>query len=131
MIGLDTNVLVRYFAQDDEVQSGKATQLIESLSDVDPGFISLVTLIELVWVMQVAYKAKKDNVVQILSLLLQTKEFIVENTEIALQALAVFRDSKAGFADCLIERAGHKYGCEYTATFDTDAAATSGMRLLK
>lgn len=131
MIGLDTNVLVRYFAQDDEVQSSKATNLIESLSDAEPGFISMVTLIELVWVMQGAYKAKKDNIVHILSLLLQTKEFIVENTETALQALAVFRDSKAGFSDCFIERTGHKYGCEYTATFDTDAAATSGMRLVK
>ena len=32
MIGLDTNVIVRYIAQDDEVQSAKATHLIESLS---------------------------------------------------------------------------------------------------
>ncbi|MBI3714005.1 MAG: type II toxin-antitoxin system VapC family toxin [Burkholderiales bacterium] len=131
MIGLDTNVLVRYFAQDDEIQSKKATKLIESLSDAAPGFISMVTLIELVWVMQGAYKAKKDSIVQILTLLLQTKEFIVENAEIAWQALAIFRDSKSGFPDCLIERTGNKYGCEYTATFDLDAAATSGMRLLK
>lgn len=131
MIGIDTNVLVRYFAQDDEIQSAKATKFIESLSAADPGFVSLVTLIELVWVMQVAYKTKKADIVEILTLLLQTKEFIVENAEIALQALTVFRDSKAGFSDCLIERTGHKNGCKYTATFDSDAATTSGMRLLK
>lgn len=131
MIGFDTNVLVRYFAQDDDVQSPKATKLIEALSGDEPGFVSLVTLIELVWVMQVAYKAKKPDVVQILTLLLQTKEFVVQDAETAMQALAVFRDSKAGFADCLIERSGHKFGCLYTATFDSDAAATSGMRLLK
>ena len=131
MIGLDTNVLVRYFAQDDEIQSRKATNLIESLSDAEPGFVSMVTLIELVWVMQAVYKKNKDDIVKIMTLLLQTKEFIVENTEIALQALAVFRDSKAGFSDCLIERTGHKYGCKFTATFDLDAATTSGMRLLK
>ena len=131
MIGLDTNVLVRYFAQDDDAQSSKATKLIETLSDDEPGFVSLVALIELVWVMQVAYKAKKTDVVKILGLLLQTKEFVVQDAEIALQALAVFRDSKAGFSDCLIERTGHKFGCSHTATFDTDAAATSGMRLLK
>lgn len=130
MIGLDTNVLVRYFAQDDALQSPKATRLIESLSDDTPGFVSLVTLIELVWVMQVAYKTKKPNVVQILSLLLQTKEFVVQDAETALQALAAFRDSEAGFSDCIIERAGHKNGCKYTATFDIDAAATSGMRLI-
>lgn len=134
MIGLDTNVLVRYFAQDHQIQSAKATTLIESLSDKDGdkkrGFVSLVTLIELVWVMQGAYKIKKSDIVKILTLLLQTREFIVENTEVALQALSLFADSKSGFADCLIERTGHKFGCQYTVTFDTDAATTSGMHLI-
>ena len=101
MIGLDTNVLVRYFAQDDEAQSAQATTLMESLTDQAPGFVSLVTLVELVWVMQGAYKAKKADVVVILQMLLQTREVAIENTEVALQALAHFADSKAGFADCL------------------------------
>lgn len=130
MIGLDTNVLVRYFAQDHKVQSARASALMESLSDQSPGFVSLVTLVELVWVMQDAYKTKKPDVVRILQLLLQTREVVVENTELALQALARFSESKAGFADCLIERSGNRSGCTYTATFDTSAAATAGMRLL-
>jgi predicted nucleic-acid-binding protein len=41
MIGLDTNVLVRYIAQDDPVQSPKAMRLIESLAADDPGYVSL------------------------------------------------------------------------------------------
>jgi predicted nucleic-acid-binding protein len=130
MIGLDTNVLVRYFAQDHKEQSAQATVLMESLTDQTPGFVSLVTLVELVWVMQGAYKAKKADIVAILQMLLQTREVVAENTEIALQALARFAESKAGFADCLIERSGHRSGCTYTATFDIDAAATAGMRLL-
>jgi predicted nucleic-acid-binding protein len=130
MIGLDTNVLVRYFAQDHKVQSKQATLLIEALTDQVPGFVSLVTLVELVWVMQGAYKANKADVVTILQMLLQTREILVENAEVALQALNRFAESKAGFADCLIERSCHRSGCTYTATFDRDAAATAGMRLL-
>jgi predicted nucleic-acid-binding protein len=130
MIGLDTNVVVRYFAQDDEQQSALATAEIESLTDDSPGYISLVTLVELVWVMQGAYKVSKTEIISILQTLLQTREIRVENTEVALQALALFTSSKAGFADCLIERCGHKAGCAYTVTFDSDAAASAGMRLL-
>lgn len=130
MIGLDTNVLVRYFAQDHKVQSAQATILMESLSDQTPGFVSLVTLIELVWVMQGAYKAKKNDIVTILEKLLQTREIIIENADVALQALSRFAESKAGFADCIIERSGYRSGCVYTVTFDNDAAATAGMRLL-
>ena len=130
MIGLDTNVLVRYFAQDHEGQSARAASLMESLSEQELGFVSLVTLVELVWVMQGAYKAKKTDIVAILQMLLQTREIFVENTETALQALARFAESKAGFADCLIERSGHRSGCTYTAKFDKEAAATAGMRLL-
>ena len=63
MIGLDANVLVRYFAQDDRVQSGKATDLIERrLSERDPGFISIVAMVETVWVLQRAYSLGKQAV---------------------------------------------------------------------
>ena len=131
MIGLDTNVLVLYFAQDHKVQSAQATSLMESLTDDDPGFVSLTALVELVWVMQGAYKAKKREIVMILQMLLQTRELIVENSEVALQAIARFSESKASFADCLIARLGHKAGCIHTVTFDGDAAAIAGMRLIK
>jgi len=130
MIGLDTNVVVRYFAQDHEQQSAHASALIESLTGEEPGFISIVALIELVWVMQGAYKASKAEIVKILQQLLQTREIIVQDAEVVLQALSRFADSKAGFADCLIERIGHRHGCTSTATFDADAAETAGMRRL-
>lgn len=130
MIGLDTNIVVRYFAQDHEQQSACATDLIESLTSESPGFISTVVLVELVWVMQGAYKASKAEIVEILQKLLQTREIIVQDAEVALQALARFADSKAGFADCLIERIGQRNGCDYTISFDGDAAETAGMRRL-
>ena len=130
MIGLDTNIMVRYFAQDHEKQSARATNVIESLTCEEPGFISTIALVEMVWVMQGAYKASKAEIVAILQKLLQTREIVVQDAEIALQTLARFADSKAGFADCLIERIGHRHGCEYTVSFDGDAAETAGMRRL-
>ncbi|MBS1208668.1 MAG: hypothetical protein H6R19_1066 [Proteobacteria bacterium] len=130
MIGLDTNVLVRYIAQDDPVQSPLATRLIESLSIEAPGFVSMVTLVELVWVLSGCYAAGKAELCAVLETLLRTKEIQIADAETAWKALRLFKDSRAGFADCLIECAGRSAGCEYTASFDRDAVRDCGMRLL-
>lgn len=130
MIGLDTCVLVRYIAQDDAEQSSAATSIIESLSGASPGFISTVTLIELVWVLQQCYPTTKDDIVHVIGMLLRTKELKVENAETVWQALRRFTDSKADFADCLIERSANAAGCEFTVTLDPWAAKKAGMRLL-
>ena len=126
MIGLDTNVLVRYVTQDDPVQSAKASELIESLTTLSPGFVSLVSVVELVWVLQSCYQSAKSDVVTVLETLLRTRELIVEHAEIIWQALRRFSANKADFADCLIARCAHAAGCEYTATFDLDAAKAAG-----
>ncbi|WOF81754.1 type II toxin-antitoxin system VapC family toxin (plasmid) [Pseudomonas sp. FeN3W] len=131
MIGLDTNVLVRYVSQDDPVQSPKATDLIESLTDGEPGFIAMVSVVELVWVLQSCYQATKSEIVDMLETLLRTKELVVERAEVVWQALRRFSDSKADFADCLIERCAHAAECEYTITFDSKAAKTAGMRHIR
>jgi len=130
MIGLDTNVLARYITQDDPVQSAKASDLIESLTTASPGFISLVSIVELVWVLQSCYQSAKSDVVMVLETLLRTRELTVEHAEIIWQALRTFVANKADFADCLIERCAHAAGCEYTATFDLSAIKTTGMKRL-
>lgn len=130
MIGLDTNVLVRYVAQDDPAQSAKATDLIESLSVVSPGFIAMVSVVELVWVLQSCYASSRGEIVQVIDTLLRTKELTVEHAEIVWQALRRFTDANADFADCLIERCAHAAGSEYTLTLDGKAAKTAGMRQL-
>ena len=103
MIGLNTNVLVRYVSQDDPVQSPKATNLIESLTAGEPGFIDMVSVMELVWVLQSCYQATKSEIVDVLETLLRTKELVVERAEIVWQALRRFSDSKASFANCLMQ----------------------------
>ena len=128
MIGLDTNVIVRYIAQDDIKQSALATNLINSLTKDSPGFITLVSVVELVWVMQSCYQSTKQEVVKILETLTATRELMIENSETLIKAIRVFSNSKADFSDCLIERSANKAGCEYSVTFDVDAMKHAGFK---
>jgi predicted nucleic-acid-binding protein len=130
MIGLDTNVLVRYVAQDDVKQSAKATKLIESLTPSSQGFIAVVSVVELVWVLQSCYNSAKSEIIVVLETLLRTRELTVENSEIVWQALRRYSQANSDFADCLIERSAHAAGCEHTVTFDSKAAKTAGMQRL-
>jgi predicted nucleic-acid-binding protein len=130
MIGLDTNILVRYLTFDDPKQTARALEVIDSLSVENPGFISLVVIAELVWVLESFYRLTKTEVVSSLETLLRSKELTVERAEIAWQALNNFKASRGGYSDCLIERIGHAAGCRYTLTFDQKASNTAGMKLL-
>lgn len=130
MIGLDTNVLVRYVAQDDAKQSLKASRLVESLTADSPGYVSLVSVVELVWVLAGCYALSKDEICEVLETLLRTKELVVANADIVWKALRLFKSGKADFADCLIELSAQEAGCSHTATFDRDAAKHCGMKLI-
>ena len=130
MIGLDTNVLVRYIMQDDPKQSLKATQLIESLDGDSPGFVSIVSVIELYWVLTSCYALSNVQVKQALEALLRTKQILVDRADQVVRALRVFADGQSDFADCLIERTAAGAGCTGTMTFDTGAAKHAGMTLI-
>jgi predicted nucleic-acid-binding protein len=131
MIGLDTNVLVRYIMQDDPRQSARATALVESLDIDRPGFVGLVSVIELYWVLTSCYHLTNDQVNQALDALLRTKQIVVDRSDQVLRALRVFDAGKADFADCLIERIAASAGCEQTMTFDVNAAKHAGMTLIR
>jgi predicted nucleic-acid-binding protein len=130
MVGLDTNVLVRYVAQDDPRQSAAASRLIEALSPAEPGFITMVVLVESVWVMEDVYGATRDRLGEVVQALLEAQSLVVESAESVWRALASFRKGKADFADCLIARVCAAQGCTVTWTFDKAAARDAGMRLL-
>ena len=131
MIGLDTNVLVRYIMQDDAKQAAKATALIESLSADVPGFITLVSVVELVWVLSSCYSLTRAQVAQALEIILRSRQLIVDQAEQVVRALRAFRAGNADFADCLIERMASSAGCARTMTFDAGAAKTAGMTLIR
>jgi predicted nucleic-acid-binding protein len=131
MIGLDTNVLVRYLTHDEPTQTAAAMRLMNSLSFDSPGFLSLIVIAELVWVLAISYRYQKKEIEQVLENLLRTKELVIERADIVSQALRLFRAGRAGFADCLIERCGRAAGCKHTLTFDWKAVAGAGMRPLQ
>jgi len=131
MIGLDTNVLVRYLAQDDRVQSPLATRFMESfLSQEDPGFVATIVLAELVWVLESNYQFGREQITNLLDALLRAQQLKFQDHDSANQALRDFRTSKADYVDCLIQRLGSGAGCSHTMTFDRAASRIDGMRLL-
>lgn len=130
MIGLDTNVLVRYIMQDDPTQSPKASKLIESLDGDNPGYIAMVSVVELYWVLTSSYELTGQQVAQALEAILRTKQFQVERADQVMRALRVFGAGKADFADCLIERSACGAGCARTMTFDVGASKHAGMTLI-
>ncbi|MES2941588.1 MAG: type II toxin-antitoxin system VapC family toxin [Pseudomonadota bacterium] len=134
MIGLDTNVLVRYLAQDDAAQAALATRLIENeLTPAQPGFISLVVLAEVCWVLTSLYEAGKDELIETVGDFLNTPWFQIEKREVVQAAIRRFKagsSRKAGFADALITEVANAEGCLVTMTFDKAAVRAAGMTLL-
>jgi predicted nucleic-acid-binding protein len=120
MIGLDTNVLVRYITQDDPEQAAQAARLIDASCSVDaPGRVAHIVLCELVWVLRRAYGYSKLQVVEVLSQILVTAELAIENQEVAFQALDAYRDGPADFSDYLLALGNRAAGCRTTYSFDT------------
>jgi len=130
MTGLDTNVLVRFFAQDDPAQSRRVDRFFQTLTPEEPGFISLVALVELVWVLQKRYRMQKAELIECLERLLDSAELVLENQEAVEAAVRRFARVKADFADCVIESCGRAAGCTATVTFDVKAGRSAGMKML-
>jgi predicted nucleic-acid-binding protein len=130
MIGLDTNVLLRFFLQDDVRQSPGSAALFDSLSPRNPGYVSLVTLVELVWVFDRTYRKPRNEISAFLRGLLESNDLVLEKYDAVSQAFQRFDSSNADFSDCLIERLCASAGCSQTMTFDVGAAKSAGMVLL-
>lgn len=132
MIGVDTNVVIRFLAQDDATQSPVATRFMSRLSKERPGFISAVVLAEITWVLSRAYKARRQDVGDAIESLLRSAELVIENADAAYRALGVYRAARtAEFADAFIAETAALAGAKETVTFDHGAASEAGMRLLR
>jgi predicted nucleic-acid-binding protein len=132
MIGLDTNILVRYLIEDDVKQAALAEQLIDSLNAHEGrGFISLVVLVELVWVLESRFDFDRADVRSIVQELLDSKDLLIESSDWVRHALRACISKRVDFADCLIERIAHHHGASVTYTFDQGATKHASMVLLK
>lgn len=123
MIGIDTNILVRYITRDHEEQFNLAKEVLEArCSVVEPGFVDVIVLCELTWVLSRAYGAGREQVAGVVEQLLVTSRLEVQHRDACSAALSIFRNSDTEFADCLIGRLNRDAGCETTFTLDRRAA---------
>ena len=123
MIGLDTSILIRYLTQDDPIHSPRATDLIEHRLTIDnPGFISMVAMVETVWVLGRAYRFGDLEVAEVVEGLLKASVFVVENEVEVFAAMTALREGLGSFPDVLIGALGEKAGCSVTLTFDREAS---------
>src|SRR5208283_5976203 len=122
MLGLDTNVLLRYLTQDDSAQSRRATEIIERRLTVEnPGFVSLVSILEIVWVLGSLYKRTRGEIADHIEMILAADSLEVQNEQEVYQAVVALRNGTGSFEDALIESIGIWKGCSATLTFDENA----------
>lgn len=122
MIGLDTNVLLRYLVQDHPAQSRRATEIIERrLSEAEPGFVSLVTILEIVWVLKSLYKRTRQQIANDVEMILAADTLEVQNEQEVYHAVVALRNGAGTFEDALIGALGIWRGCSSTLTFDEKA----------
>ncbi len=131
MIGLDTNVVIRYIAQDDPRQSAAATRLMEkTLSAEAPGFIALITVCEIAWVLSECYRSDRARIREVIEGLLGTKQLVVESAELVWKALRACEGSPADLSDALIGEVAARHGAGKVLTFDKAAARLPTFALL-
>ena len=127
MTGLDTNVLVRYLVRDEPTQAARATRELER----DERFlIDGIVLCELVWVLETGYGFSRRDIAATLEKILATAQFEIESKDLALAALADFRQSTADFSDRFLGRRNRAAGATATVTFDRGLGRLDGFRLL-
>lgn len=131
MIGLDTNVLLRFLLKDDELQGERASKAIrQAVARNEPVFVGVIVLCEVVWVLASRYGYCKPQLLGLLEEFLGTSRFEIERRDLVRKALDDYRANKADFADCLIGRTNEAYGCQHTLTFGRPLKSLDTFRVL-
>ncbi len=128
MLGIDTNVLVRFLTRDHPLQYAKAVRLIDrEVARGEPVLVSLIVLLETEWVLRSRYELTKAEIMSAFSALLESVDLAVEDEASVEMAVYSWKNSLADFADCLIEARNRRLGCSATATFDVEALKLDGF----
>ena len=128
MLGIDTNVLVRFLVRDDHAQFEKARKLIKR--EVAVGrrvFVNQLVLLETEWVLRSRYGVPKNKIIEAISRLLDATDVQFEDESAVEEAIFIWKDTAADFADCLIGAQNRRLGCRATATFDVKASKLPGF----
>jgi predicted nucleic-acid-binding protein len=128
MIGLDSNILLRHVVQDDAIQSRKASDFIErQLTPDDQGFVSMVAMAELAWVLERTYGLRDAEIAAAVEIFLHTESIVVEAEKEVFAAMTALKEGRGSFADGLIAAIGERMGCTHTVTFDRKALRLPGF----
>lgn len=128
MLGVDTNVLIRYLIRDDQSQYEKARRLIDrEVGKGDSLLVSLLVLLKTEWVLRSRYDLPKSDVLAAFSAMLEAADLAFEDEPSIEHAIFLWKDSSADFADCLIDARNLRLGCRATATFDGRALKLKGF----
>ncbi len=119
MIGLDTNVLVRYLAQDDPAQSARANEIIERhLTDENPGFVSLIAMVETVWVLERSYGLSDLELAAVVERIIGSEHLVVQHEQAVFGGMLALKQGRGSFSDAVIAHLGIEAGCRHSLTFD-------------
>ena len=131
MLGLDAKVLVRFLVRDDEAQFERARRLIQREAGVSEDlFIGLMVLLETERVLRSRYVMSKSEILGVMLTLLGTDGIRFEDEPAIEEAIVLWEDNAANFADCLIGARNRRLGCRATATFDAKAVKLPGFVVL-
>lgn len=130
MIGVDTNVLVRYLTRDDEQQFERSEKFFSERSSADPAFISLVVVVETAWVLASSFRQPPAAVARALTGLLSVDEVVVQAPDVVRRAIRDSLSASASVSDAIIAHLAIDATCDYTVTFDRKAAELPGMLAL-
>jgi len=131
VIGLDTNVLLRFMLRDEPQQSARAARIIHrTCTAEEPGYVGLVTLAEIAWVLDSVYRLPSPEIADAIEALLQADTLLVQNQDEVFSAVTALRSGIASFADALINALNQWAGCKTTLTFDVKATRLPGFTLI-
>jgi predicted nucleic-acid-binding protein len=119
---------VRFLVRDEQAQYERARRLIQrEAGRGEAVLISLLVLLETEWVLRSRYELAKSDIAAAFSALLDSAELVFEDEASIEQALFMWRDSPAQFADCLIGARHRALACRATASFDAKALRLPGF----
>ena len=131
MIGLDTNVVLRYLLQDDAAQSTTVNRIIDGLRPADPGYISIATTLEIVWVLRSLFKLRPKEIAAQVEQLLAADAFTLQNEQQVFEAVFTLKRGLGEFEDALIAALNNWAGCSETITFDRRTSRLPNVRVIR
>ena len=130
MIAVDTSVLVRYLVRDDTEQAEAAQALLEGLTRERPGFVCREVAVEVVWVLERAYRFGRADIADVLLELVATDCLVVESADDVTRSALRYRQGGPGFSDLMILAAAAQAEALPLHTFDKRLARVTGATVV-